>query len=82
MHIACHFGHVDMALQLMKHGVRADDPVGYHPYRQWCNVTPHVDSLKPPIHECGEQGQVGKLFNTPNFQNIKNFEIISNKVAC
>ncbi|KAF6033105.1 ANKUB1 [Bugula neritina] len=57
MHIACHCGHVDLALNLMKQGVRADDPVGYHPYRVWCNVTPHTESLKPPIHECGEQGQ-------------------------
>lgn len=60
MHIACHFGHIDLALSLMKQGVRADDPVGYHPNRQWCNVTPHVDSMKPPIHECAEQGQVGE----------------------
>ena len=58
MHIACHCGHIDLALNLMKHGVRADDPVGYHPYRQWCNIEPHTESIKPPIHECGEQGQV------------------------
>ena len=61
MHIACHCGHIDLALNLMKHGVRADDPVGYHPYRQWCNIEPHTESIKPPIHECGEQGQVSSI---------------------
>lgn len=58
MHIACHCGHIDLSLNLMKHGVRADDAVGYHPTRQWCNIEPHTESVKPPIHECAEQGQV------------------------
>ncbi|XP_074640258.1 uncharacterized protein LOC141898315 [Tubulanus polymorphus] len=61
MYIAAHFGHVDLAISLMKQGIRHDEPVGQHPYRQWCLKTKHVDSFKCPVHEATENGQLGVL---------------------
>ncbi|ELU15121.1 hypothetical protein CAPTEDRAFT_53190, partial [Capitella teleta] len=62
MYIAAHFGHVDLAVNLLRMGVRADEPVGIHPIRQWCKTAEvHIDAKKTPIHEAAESGQIGVL---------------------
>ena len=33
LHVAAQHGHVDLALSLLRQGVRADEPVGDHPAR-------------------------------------------------
>lgn len=46
--IAAHFGHVDLALSLMKQGIRPDEAIGDHPSRLWCRTPEwsHIDSHK------------------------------------
>ncbi|ESO91620.1 hypothetical protein LOTGIDRAFT_122017 [Lottia gigantea] len=61
LHIASHFGNVDLARSLLKMGGRADEPVGDPPQRQWCKGLSHIDSLKAPIHVATEMGQLGVL---------------------
>lgn len=63
LYIAANSGHSDLALTMIKvGGVRADEPVGYHPTRHWCkSAVQHVDSLKTPIHEAAQSGQLGVL---------------------
>ena len=62
LYIAAHFGHVDLAVSLLRLGMRADEPVGDHPMRQWCQrTTNHIDSLKAPVHEAAEAGSLGVL---------------------
>ena len=61
MYLAAHFGNVDLAVHLIRQGIRPDEPVGEHPLRQWCKNVSHIDSLKTPIHESAESGQLGVL---------------------
>jgi hypothetical protein len=61
MYIAAHFGHVDLAVSLIRQGIKPDEPIGEHPYRQWCASTKHIDSHKCPVHEAVEAGQLGVL---------------------
>ena len=62
LYIAAHFGYVDLASYLLKKGARADEAVGDHPTRLWCSKTArHVDSLKAPVHEASEFGQLAVL---------------------
>lgn len=56
--IAAHFGCVDLARNLIKQGVRADEPTGEHPSRQWCGSASHIQTFKCPIHEAVENGQL------------------------
>ena len=62
LYIAAHFGHVDLAVTLLKQGIRADEAVGEHPMRQWCKQeTLHVDAHKAPVHEAAEAGSLSVL---------------------
>ena len=62
LYVAAHFGHVDLAVTLLRSGMRADEPVGDHPMRQWCQASlRHIDSMKAPVHEATEAGQLGVL---------------------
>lgn len=62
LYVAAHFGHVDLAVSLLRLGIHADEAIGMHPMRQWCKHTEqHVDSYKAPIHEAAEFGQLGVL---------------------
>lgn len=83
LYIAAHFGHIDLAVTLMKPGsqypyirqdIRADEAVGDHPQRMWCrdDRQAHVDSLKAPIHEAAEFGHLGVLhyFVTTNVCSV------------
>lgn len=58
LYIAAHFGHLKMAEWLQKKGVRADEAIGVHPYREWCCGTDHPDVGKCAIHVAAEAGQL------------------------
>lgn len=63
--IAAHYGHADLANEMMKMGARPDRPVGEHPSRQWC-ISSLSNILKPfyskcPIHEAIINGQLKLL---------------------
>lgn len=68
LYIAACLGHLDLAHWLMERGVHAEEPVGVHPYRQWCHQTSHRDSGKCPIHVAAAMSQllILKLFVTKN----------------
>ncbi|XP_033748019.1 protein ANKUB1-like [Pecten maximus] len=57
--ISAHYGCVDLARSLIRQGVRADEHIGEHPNRQWCNEKSHIETKKAPIHEATENGQLG-----------------------
>ncbi len=62
LHVAAFYGHVDLAVTLLKLGVRPDENVGYHPLRIWCVTDPvHPDSLSPPIHIAASRGNLSVL---------------------
>ena len=62
LHMAAHFGHVDLAMSLLRMGIRADEQIGEHPLRQWCKgAIMHIENKKSPIHEAAECGQLGVL---------------------
>ncbi|KAM5163751.1 protein ANKUB1 [Mantella aurantiaca] len=58
LYMAAHFGHLEMAEWLQKKGVRADEAIGVHPYREWCCETDHKDIGKCAIHAAAEAGQI------------------------
>ncbi|XP_018423875.1 PREDICTED: protein ANKUB1 [Nanorana parkeri] len=58
LYIAAHFGHLKMAEWLQKKGVRADEAIGVHPYKEWCCETYHPDIGKGAIHAAAEAGQM------------------------
>ncbi|KAM6962458.1 protein ANKUB1-like [Aplochiton taeniatus] len=62
--VAAYLGHLDLAGWLLKRGLRAEEPVGVHPYRQWCYQTAHPEAVKCPVHTAAEQGHllILKLF--------------------
>ncbi|CAF2702244.1 unnamed protein product [Rotaria sp. Silwood2] len=60
LHIAAHYGNVDLARALLQLGARADRPVGHHPSRQWCSSDYlHPEYFRCPIHEAIMCQQVG-----------------------
>lgn len=62
MYLAAHFGHVDLAVTLLKQGIRADESIGEHPMRQWCKYQVlHIDAEKAPVHEAAEAGSLSVL---------------------
>merc|ERR1711976_405932 len=62
MYVAAHFGNVDLAVSMLRLGIRADEAVGSHPTRQWCKAAEeHIDSYKAAVHEAAEFGQLGVL---------------------
>ncbi|TKS74676.1 Protein ANKUB1 [Collichthys lucidus] len=63
---AVEVGHLDLADWLLERGAHAEEPVGVHPYRQWCHQTAHRDTGKCPIHIAAESNQllILKLFIT------------------
>ncbi|XP_042368474.1 protein ANKUB1-like [Plectropomus leopardus] len=68
LYIAASLGHLDLAGWLLERGTHAEEPVGVHPYRQWCYQTAHRDTGKSPIHIAAESSQllILKLFITKN----------------
>uniref|UniRef100_A0A8C5E8V5 Uncharacterized protein n=2 Tax=Gouania willdenowi TaxID=441366 RepID=A0A8C5E8V5_GOUWI len=63
---------MDLACYLLEKGVRADKPVGVHPYRQWCRQTDHQNTGKCPIHAAAERNQllILKLFINKNLLSL------------
>ncbi|XP_051231894.1 protein ANKUB1-like isoform X1 [Dicentrarchus labrax] len=72
LYIAASLGHLDLADWLLERGIHAEEPVGVHPYRQWCHQTAHRDTGKCPIHIAAESSQllILKLFITKNFLTL------------
>ncbi|XP_056234588.1 protein ANKUB1-like [Seriola aureovittata] len=72
LYIAASLGHLDLAGWLLERGVHAEEPVGVHPYRQWCHQTAHRDTGKCPIHVAVESSQllILKLFITKNLLTL------------
>ncbi|XP_039984964.1 protein ANKUB1-like [Xiphias gladius] len=72
LYIAASLGHLDLAGWLLERGVHAEEPVGVHPYRQWCHQTAHRDAGKCPIHVAAESSQllILKLFITRSLLNL------------
>ncbi|XP_044057019.1 protein ANKUB1-like [Siniperca chuatsi] len=70
--IAASLGHLDLAGWLLERGMHAEEPVGVHPYRQWCHQTAHRDTGKCPIHIAAESSQllILKLFITKNLLTL------------
>ncbi|XP_034530003.1 protein ANKUB1-like [Notolabrus celidotus] len=68
LYIAASLGHLDVAAWLLEKGVHPEEPVGVHPYRQWCHQTAHRDTEKCPIHIAAESSQflILKLFVARN----------------
>uniref|UniRef100_H3A5F5 Ankyrin repeat and ubiquitin domain containing 1 n=2 Tax=Latimeria chalumnae TaxID=7897 RepID=H3A5F5_LATCH len=58
LYMAAFFGHLEMTGWLLKLGVRADEPVGVHPYREWCHEMDHPEIKKCPVHAAAEAGQL------------------------
>ncbi|XP_028650383.1 protein ANKUB1-like [Erpetoichthys calabaricus] len=58
LYISAFLGHLELAGWLLKKGVRANKPVGVHPYRAWCQDMDHADNLKCPVHTAAESGQL------------------------
>ncbi len=72
LYIAASLGHLDLADWLLERGMHAEEPVGVHPYRQWCHQTAHRDAGKCPIHTAAESSQllILKLFVTKNLLTL------------
>ncbi|XP_038607438.1 protein ANKUB1 [Tachyglossus aculeatus] len=58
LYIAAFHGHVELTEWLLKQGARPNEPVGVHPYREWCHETHHPDVTKCPVHAAAEKGQL------------------------
>ncbi|OAF70960.1 Ankyrin repeat and ubiquitin domain-containing 1 [Intoshia linei] len=64
LYMAAHYGHVDLALTLLKQVVRPDEMSGYHPLKLWSKpfeTQHHIDYYRTPMHVAAEQGQLGVL---------------------
>lgn len=72
LYIAASLGHLDLADWLLENGTHAGEPVGVHPYRQWCHQTAHQDTGKCPVHKAAECNQllILKLFITKNLLTL------------
>ncbi|XP_041791272.1 protein ANKUB1-like [Chelmon rostratus] len=72
LYIAASLGHLDLADWLLERGAHAEQPVGVHPYRQWCHQTAHLDTGKCPVHMAAESSQllILKLFITKNLLTL------------
>lgn len=59
--IAAHMDLAQLAAQLIKRGVRVDEPIGEHPSRDWCADSAHPDIQKTPIHQAAQMGSFSVL---------------------
>ncbi|XP_048860053.1 protein ANKUB1-like isoform X1 [Brienomyrus brachyistius] len=72
LYMAAFFGHLDLAVWLLKRGVRPNEPVGAHPYREWCWEADHPEINKCPVHGAAEAGQllILKVFISGNILSL------------
>ncbi|XP_066271551.1 uncharacterized protein [Branchiostoma lanceolatum] len=57
LYIAGHYGHADLATSVLKYGAKPDEPIGMHPFREWCDQDSHPLAIQPAIHHTAETGQ-------------------------
>lgn len=72
LYMAAYFGHLDLAVWLLRRGVRANEPVGAHPYREWCWEADHPEINKCPVHVAAEAGRllILKVFISSNILSL------------
>ena len=62
LYIAAYNGHSELAEKLTtKKSSTSISPghgVGYHPAREWCDASDHVDLGKAPVHVAAERGHL------------------------
>ncbi|XP_007057503.2 protein ANKUB1 isoform X2 [Chelonia mydas] len=58
LYMAAFFGHLELTAWILKQGVKPNEAVGVHPYREWCQETHHPDVTKCPVHAAAEAGQL------------------------
>lgn len=56
--MAAFFGHLQLLAWLLKQGVKPTEPVGIHPYREWCHESSQPDVTSCPVHAAAEAGQL------------------------
>ncbi|XP_078598345.1 uncharacterized protein LOC144874260 [Branchiostoma floridae x Branchiostoma japonicum] len=61
LYIAGHYGHADLATSVLKYGAKPDEPIGMHPFREWCDQDSHPLATQTSIHHTAETGQVSVL---------------------
>ncbi|XP_074047189.1 protein ANKUB1 [Macrotis lagotis] len=58
LYMAAFYGYIELTEWTLQQGVRPNEAVGVHPYREWCHETHHPDTFKCPIHAAAETGQL------------------------
>ncbi|XP_043852793.1 protein ANKUB1 [Dromiciops gliroides] len=58
LYMAAFYGYIELTEWTLQQGVRPNQAVGVHPYREWCHETYHPDTMKCPIHVAAEAGQL------------------------
>ncbi|KAM6444236.1 protein ANKUB1 [Liasis olivaceus] len=58
LYMAAFFGHLQVSVWLLKKGVKPTEPVGIHPYREWCQEDNFPNIMKCPVHAAAEAGQL------------------------
>ncbi|XP_028587109.2 protein ANKUB1 [Podarcis muralis] len=58
LYMAAFFGHLQLLAWLLKQGVKPTEPVGIHPYREWCHESSQPDVTSCPVHAAAEAGQL------------------------
>ncbi|XP_051839251.1 protein ANKUB1 [Antechinus flavipes] len=58
LYMAAFYGYIELTEWTLQQGVRPNEAVGVHPYREWCQETYHPDTIKCPIHAASETGQL------------------------
>ncbi|XP_034989825.1 protein ANKUB1 isoform X2 [Zootoca vivipara] len=58
LYMAAFFGHLQLLAWLLKQGVKPTEPVGIHPYREWCHENSQPDVTNCPVHAAAEAGQL------------------------
>ncbi|XP_063676682.1 uncharacterized protein LOC134812977 [Bolinopsis microptera] len=61
MFLAAHLGLLELAEDMLNGGVRADEPVGYHPGKKWCSDRSDPTHHLYAVHKATEEGRLELL---------------------
>nr|XP_008104392.1 PREDICTED: protein ANKUB1 isoform X3 [Anolis carolinensis] len=70
LYMAAFFGHLQLSAWLLKKSTKPTEPIGVHPYREWCHENSHPDITKCPVHAAAEAGQLVMLKAFVNFSAL------------